>query len=65
MKADKQTLISMLSDLIDNSNSPQALKACQVLVHDSVWTRFADDNLAKKMKGAISNKLALLSIKGR
>jgi hypothetical protein len=62
---DRNTMVSMMKNLIDDSKTVGQLNACDVIVHDVLWTRYSEDQLAKQMKSDISVKrTALLIQKG-
>lgn len=64
-KVDKQTMIIMITCQIERSNTVGQLDVCDVVVHDLLWTRFGEDQLAKKMKSDIHAKRTALIQKGR
>jgi hypothetical protein len=65
-KVDKQTTVSMITNLIENSKTVSQLDSCNVIVHDVLWTRFAEDDLVKQLKSDIrAKRTALIIQKGR
>lgn len=59
---DKQTMVGMIAGLIEDSNTVGLLNACDVIVHDVLWTRYSEDQLVKQMKSEISVKRTDLQI---
>lgn len=52
----------MISTLISESNTVGQLNACNVIVHDVLWTRYSEDDLVKQLKSDISVKRTALII---
>jgi len=52
----KQTIVNGIRTLVNNSYTKKQLDFAEIAVHDLMWTRCADDELAKDFKKQIAER---------
>jgi hypothetical protein len=52
----KQTIVSGIRNLVNNSYTKKQLDFAEIAVQDLLWTRCSDDDLAKDFKKQIADR---------
>lgn len=55
-KVDRSTMVGMITGMIEDSKTVGMLNACDVIVHDVLWTRYSEDVLVRQLKNQINAK---------